>query len=165
VPGPSDVTTHDILYSVGNPTGSLRYLPRGPEADSLLATAGENGGPIGARVLWKIGVDGTLYGEPGWNVERSIENGYGQPQDRLWPWPNEAVIKAEFAAYGGGGLLGARGFAAPGNGLYGGPRTLTSYIWEFLGSACPVTICSGAIFVDGFESGTPAPARSLESPR
>jgi len=44
-------------------------------------------------VLWKIGLDGTLYGEPG-------------------------------------------------NGLYGGPITLTSYIWEYLGSACPATICS-----------------------
>lgn len=154
VPGPGDVTTHDILYSAGNPSGSLRYLPRGPEAGSLLATAGENAGRIGARVLWKIGVDGTLYGEPGWNVERSPENGYGGPQDRLWPWPNEAVIKTEFAAYSGGGLPGARGFAAPGNGLYGGPRTLTSYVWEYLGSACPVTICpGGVIFVDGFQSG------------
>jgi hypothetical protein len=153
-PGTGDITTHDILYSPANPGGSLRFLPRGPEAGSLLATAGEGGGRVGARVLWKIGVDGTLHGEPGWNVERSPENGYGGPQDRLWPWPNEAIIKAELAAYSGPGLPGPRGFAAPGNGLYGGPITLTSYIWEYLGSACPAEVCStGQLFLDGFESG------------
>lgn len=153
-PGTSDVTTHDILYSDANPSGSLRFLPRGPEDGSLLATAGQDGGPMGARVLWKIGLDGTLYGEPGWNVVRSPENGYGAAEDRLWPFPNEAIIRAEFAAYAGGGLPGARGFAAPGNGLYGGPRTLTSYVWEYLGSPCPPAVCPGApLFADGFESG------------
>ena len=30
---------------------------------------------------------------------------------------------------------------APGNGLYGGPITLTSYIWEYLGNPCPVGVC------------------------
>lgn len=153
-PGTSDVTTHDILYSDANPSGSLRFLPRGPEDGSLLATAGQDGGPMGARVLWKIGLDGTLYGEPGWNVVRSPENGYGAAEDRLWPFPNEAIIRAEFAAYAGGGLPGARGFAAPGSGLYGGPRTLTSYVWEYLGSPCPPAVCPGApLFADGFESG------------
>ncbi|UXI66143.1 hypothetical protein [Tahibacter amnicola] len=151
-PGAGDVTTHNIVYSPTNPGGSLRFLPRGPEDASPLATAGTAGGRIGARLLWKIGVDGTLYGEPGWNVERSPQNGYGRPEDRLWPFPNEAVIKAEFAAYSGGGLPGARGFAAPGLGLYGGPRTLSSYIWEYLGSPCPSSACSvEAIFADGFE--------------
>jgi hypothetical protein len=148
-PGVGDITNHNILYSVANPGGSLRYLPRGPEPGSLLASAGDNGGRVGARVLWKIGLDGTLYGEPGWNVERSPENGYGRPEDSLWPWPNENIIKAEFAAYSGGGLPGARGFAAPGNGLYGGPITLSSYIWEYLGSPYPIDV----IFRNGFDPG------------
>ena len=153
VPGANDVTTHNIVYSAANPQGSLRYLPRGPEGGSVLATAGSGEGRIGARLLWKIGVDGTLYGEPGWNVERSPENGYGGSQDRLWPFPNQAVIRAEFAAYNGPGLPGARGFAAPGNGLYGGPRTLTSYIWEYLGSPCPESACPvTTLFTDGFEN-------------
>ncbi len=32
-------------------------------------------------------------------------------------------------------------FAANGSGFYGGPITLTSYIWEKLGTACPTHIC------------------------
>ena len=144
VPGPHDITSQNIVYHpTGNPNGSLKYLPRGPEPGSALASAGENGGRVGAQVLWKIGLDGTLYGEPGWNIVRSPENGYGRPEDRLWPWPNEAAIKAAMAAYNKGGLSGPRGFAAPGNGLYGGPRTLTSYIWEYLGAPCPQDICGG----------------------
>lgn len=123
---------------------NLKYLPRGPEAGSPLATAGEGGGRVGAQVMWKIGLDGTLWGEPGWNLVRSPENGYGRPEDLLWPWPNEDIIKSDFAAYPGpSSLPGARGFAAPGNGLYGGPKTLTSYIWEYLGYGCPIDICRG----------------------
>ena len=130
--GAHDITTHNPIYNAStNPTGSLKYLPRGPEAGSVLATAGAQGGGIGAQVLWKIGVDGSLYGEPGWNTVRSSENGYGGQADLLWPFPNEAVIKADMASYVGPGLSGTRGFCAAGNGLYGGPRTLTSYIWEY----------------------------------
>ena len=143
--GARDITNHSIIYGAStNPSGSLRYLPRGPETGSLLASAGENGSRIGAQVVWKIGLDGTLYGEPGWNTVRSPENGYGRPEDRLWPFPNEAVIKTEMAAYNGAGLSGTRGFSAPGNGLYGGPRTLTSYIWEYLGNPCPSDVCSSS---------------------
>jgi hypothetical protein len=142
LPGVNDITTHDVLFhETTNPFGSLKYLPRGPEDGSLLATAGENASRVGAQVLWKIGLDGTLYGEPGWDVVRSPENGYGRDEDRLWPFPNEAVIKAEMGSYSGPGLPGARGFAAPGTGLYGGPTTLTSYIWEYLGHPCPPDVC------------------------
>jgi hypothetical protein len=141
--GANDITNHNILYSgTTNPAGSLRYLPRGPETGSRLATAGDTGGRVGAQVLWKIGVDGTVYGEPGWNTVRGPENGYGRAEDKLWPFPNEAAIKADMASYNRGGLSGTRGFSAPGNGLYGGPRTLTSYIWEYLGSPCPSDVCA-----------------------
>jgi hypothetical protein len=142
-PGPNDITNVNIVYNpTTNPGGPLKYLPRGPEAGTSLTTAGQNGDRVGAEVIWKTGLDGTLYGEPGWDVVRSPENGYGRPEDRLWPFPNEAAIKSDMAAYSGGGLDGARGFAAPGNGLYGGPRTLTSYIWEYLGAPCPDEVCS-----------------------
>ena len=130
-PGANDITNVNIVGSV------LKYLPRGPEPGTPLETGGQGGGRIGARVMWKYGVDGTLYGEPGYKVLRSPENGYGRAEDRLWPFPNEAVIKAQLGSYSGGGLPGPRGFAAPGNGLYGGPRTLTSYIWEYLGAPMP----------------------------
>ena len=76
-------------------------------------------------------MSGTLYGEPG----------YDQLTDEpLWPFPNEDVIKAKMSAWDG--LNDARrGFCAEGNGLYGGPLTLTSYIWEYLGNPCPADIC------------------------
>ena len=99
-PGAHDLTTHNVLYKAGtNPGGSLKYLPRGAEAGSVLATAGTGGKRIGAQVLWKIGVDGTLYGQPGWNTVRDASSGYGAAADRLWPFPNEARIKSDMASY------------------------------------------------------------------
>lgn len=70
----------------------------------------------------------------------------------LWPWPHEDRIKADFqqsfqnipAQY----KNTARGFAASGSGLYGGPITLTSYIWEYLGSPCPQDICNGVLDIN-----------------
>ncbi len=53
----------------------------------------------GATILKRIGVSGTLHGEPG----------FGEVTDEsLWPWPNEARIKADFdevrPAFGGKSL-------------------------------------------------------------
>jgi hypothetical protein len=143
-PGAHDIVSHNVIYkTTTNSGGSLKYLPRGPESGSTLSAAGQGGGRIGAQVLWKIGVDGTLYGENGYNTVRSPANGYGSSTDSLWPFPNEAMIKSDMASYSGSGSVGTRGFAANGNGLYGGPLTLTSYIWEYLGNACPADICGG----------------------
>ena len=122
-------------------TNSLKYLPR-IEAGSDLSGKASDGGSIGATILKKIGISGTLYGEAGWDTLTS---------ENLWPFPNEDVIKTETksfykapgAAYAGSPLMsGNRGFAADGNGLYGGPITLTSYIWEYLGNPCPSDICN-----------------------
>jgi hypothetical protein len=122
----------------GNNNPALKYLPR-IEPDSDLSGAGSDGGDIGANILYKIGVDGTLWGEAGWN-ETTAES--------LWPFPNEDVIKEKMAEYtyddGSGGepeISGERGFCSDGDGLYGGPITLTSYIWEYLGNECPEEIC------------------------
>jgi hypothetical protein len=93
----------------------LKYLPR-IEAGSLLATAGAARGQAGARVTKRIGTSGTLYGEPGYDIVST--------QD-LWPWPNEARIKTDFADYS------SRGFSA-------GSKSLTDYIWGYLGNASPV---------------------------
>ncbi len=57
----------------------------------------------------------------------------------LWPWPYEDRIKSDMRQ--GTGEDPHRGFAADGTGLYGGPITLTSYIWEYTGTACPPDIC------------------------
>lgn len=115
-----------------NPTGALKYITR-IEPGSNLVGIGQNGENIGATLQYMIGTPGTLWGEAGYDVVQSTP---------MWPFPNEAVIKAKMATYTYPGLSGARGFAAPGTGLYGGPVTLTSYIWEYLGNACPPEICA-----------------------
>lgn len=113
-----------------NPANSgLLYLPR-IEAGSYLKTAGESGTQIGAEIVNKVGVSGTLYGETGWNTLTS---------DPLWPFPNEDLIKADFASYSGPGPAGARGFAA-GTSIDDSPQTLTKYIWEYLGNQIPAEI-------------------------
>ena len=92
-----------------------------------------------AVILKRIGEAGTFYGEPGWDTVTNED---------LWPWPYEDEIKSVFAqpnptpsGYTPQGNNAARGFAAYGNGLYGGAITLTSYIWEYLGNPCPNNYC------------------------
>ncbi len=129
---------HTIFSS--NP--NLRYIPRIESDNAVLHGTASDGGDKGANILKKIGVSGTLWGEPGYN---QVTN------DNLWPWPYESTIKRDFKSYTytgprddntTGTLSGNRGFASDGNGLYGGPITLTSYIWEYLGNPCPSEICN-----------------------
>jgi hypothetical protein len=105
-------------------SAGLMYLPR-TETGSALKNAG-----IGANVISKIGVDGTLYGETGYNTTTT---------NPLWPWPNEARIKIDMAS------VSTRGFAATGKQLNGTDNiTLTSYIWEYLGNQMPSDIYSSS---------------------
>lgn len=130
-PGP-----HDHCAENGNEldpfASGLRYLPR-VEAGSALLTVGENGGRVGAEVLNKIGVDGTLQDEPGWD---QVTN------EPLWPFPNEDRIRDDMASYSGPGAPGARGFAT-GTSLDGKPQTLTKYVWEYLGNPIPPEVYAG----------------------
>jgi hypothetical protein len=120
---------------VANP--QLKYLTREEPGTPVYGTASD-GGNVGATILYQIGTTGTLWGDPGYDTTTSTS---------LWPFPNEAVIKTDMASFSmtnpiaGGTISGARGFAAPGTGLYGGPITLTSYVWEALGYPCPAGIC------------------------
>ena len=114
-------------------TASLRYLPR-IEPGSPLEDGRAGRGAIGAEVMFKTGATGSLYGEAGFDQKTS---------EPLWPFPNEAQIKADMAAYNGPGAVGARGFAA-GNSLDGTPQTLTKYVWEYLGNRIPADIYAGA---------------------
>ena len=116
--GPHSLTAVDPL---SHGLGSLVDI----DAGSTLATAGQGGGRIGARVLTTIGVSGTLHGEAGWDQDT------GEP---LWPYPNEDQIREacrQFsmpagAAYAGSPAIdGQRGFCAPG-------QTLTNYILNYL---------------------------------
>ena len=115
----------------GLPTVSL-VKPAVPPANLLNNTPG-------AVILKRYGVTGTRWGEPGYN-QLTTED--------LWPWLYQDKIKAVFreannvpAGNNPPTNNTLRGFAANGNGLYGGPITLTSYIWEMTGTPCPSTIC------------------------
>jgi len=93
----------------------------------------------GAIIVKRYGVSGTRWGEAGYDQLTS---------ENLWPWPYQDKIKAVFreANEPPPGNRPAtnntrRGFAADGNGLNGRPITLTSYLWEYLGTPCPATYC------------------------
>ncbi len=104
------------------------------ESGSTLKTAGSGGGQIGAEIMKKYGTDGTLYGESGYNTLTAVD---------LWPFPNEAIIKAKMSVYDrvdpydsitpDTPVDGDRGFCADG-------ETLTKYIWEYLGNTIPSDI-------------------------
>lgn len=100
----------------------LKYITR-VEPGSSASGSGAGGANRGATVVQRY-QNGVLTTQP------------------LWPWPNEARIKADFQTdFGLPGAGPLRGFAATGNGLRGTPITLTSYVWEFLGNPCPTDIC------------------------
>ncbi|MBN1227373.1 MAG: Ig-like domain-containing protein, partial [Deltaproteobacteria bacterium] len=122
IPGTGEVVNIDPL------TNGLSYIPR-VEDSSPLKTLGRSGTQVGAQIVKRIGVSGRLYGESGWDT---ITN------ENLWPWPNEDILKSKISSYNLHEVNGKRGFCSDGNGLYGGPITLTSYIWEYLGNPCPI---------------------------
>jgi hypothetical protein len=117
-------------------TSGLLYLPR-IEAGSTLKTAGPSKARIGADLTYQYGKSGTLWGEAGYNLLQDGTN--GQAVAKLWPFPNEDVIKAKLAEYSNHGVKGARGFCA-GTSKDGTPQTLTKYIWEYLGNQIPSDI-------------------------
>ncbi|MBI5783103.1 MAG: Ig-like domain-containing protein [Gammaproteobacteria bacterium] len=103
-------------------TPSLKYITR-IESGSLLNGKGAGGADIGANVLYRYGIDGSRFSEANYNTLTSAA---------LWPWPNEDRIKREMCANT------ARGFCSTSQRLGNlGPVTLTTYIWEYLGSPIP----------------------------
>lgn len=105
----------------------LQYLPRAEE--SALAS---DGGFRGATIQYRRGVSGTLFGESGWDT---------LTEEPLWPFPQEGAIQEAMSNWDGQNDP-TRGLCADDIGLYGGPVTLTSYIWEYLGNTCPADICA-----------------------
>ena len=118
--------THDMFHDPG-----LKYICR-LEDDSPLKGTAADGGDRGANIFYRRGVSGTLWGEPGFD---QLTN------EPLWPFPNENTIKAMMSSWNGQNDA-QRGFCEVGTGLYGGPITLTSYIWEYLGYPCPEDVCN-----------------------
>lgn len=134
--GTNDITGINPVWSESNSAGALKYIVR-TETGNSLASLGSTSNQIGANAITLIGSAGTLWGETGYDTDT---------EESMWPFPNESLIKTKMAAYSGGGVSGARGFAASGTRLDGGALTLTSYIWEYLGNQIPCSIygnCGG----------------------
>jgi len=123
-----------ISGTPGNGIPALKYPIKIEDGSNLDGTASDNG-DRGATILNKIGIDGSLWGDQGYN-EISEES--------LWPFPNEDLIKQTMQSYSydNGNLTGNRGFAdstaKQRNGI--DDVTLTSYIWEYLGNPIPCEI-------------------------
>jgi len=114
---PVNVVAGDPLSS-----GAIKYITR-VESGSLLSAAGFGGSDLGPTILYRYGTDGTRHGQAGYNTLTST---------KLWPWPNEARIKAEMCANT------TRGFCSTGKRRDGvNPVTLTSYVWEAAGHPMP----------------------------
>jgi Right handed beta helix region/Protein of unknown function (DUF1565) len=129
----TSVTSSSGDITATNPLagGGLTYLPRIESAGSFHGAAND-GGDIGATVLYQYGVSGTFYGDSGYNTLTTTA---------LWPWPDESIIKTFFINFGtgAGSPANVRGFCS-GNSLDGTSQTLTKYVWEYLGSQIPASI-------------------------
>ena len=115
--GRGDYGKHAILR---DPLKSGLFYPCRIEPESLLSTSGSEGGICGPTILKKIGVSGTLYGEPGWDVVT---------KENLWPFPNQERIQ-ELMRKTVDGVSGIYGFCQEG-------QTLTNYIWGYFGNTVP----------------------------
>ena len=91
-------------------SGGLKYLAR-IEAASRLKKAGEGGRQVGAQIVHRIGVNGSMFDDPGFDTETN---------DSLWPWPLEDRLRSDLCADGIN-----RGFCAK-------DISLTDYIWNYL---------------------------------
>lgn len=111
-------------------SGSTNYTNSSITPDCMvdvtgITSNGNDGAPRGAVILKRMGTDGTLLGETGWNTLSSVD---------LWPWPNELVIKT-VAAWPDEGAWAtamsanteARGFAS-----ISGDYPLTTYINDWI---------------------------------
>lgn len=94
-------------------SGTLKY-PTRIEGGSALSGQGANGEDIGANVVYRYGADDSFWGDAGYNALTA---------GPLWPWPNQARIRAEMCA------TTTRGFCAA--------TSLSSYIWGAAGGASP----------------------------
>lgn len=130
-------TAIDPEWTVGNPTGSLKY-PIRIESGSNLSGLGSGGTDIGASIVNRIGTDGTFYGETGYNTDTGIS---------LWPFPHEDTIKTQMSTYNNpSGPSATRGFCGY-SGKDGVHNTLTTYIWEYLGNQIPAEIYGGGVSI------------------
>lgn len=123
----ADVTMDHLELTNNGGDGFADYEPANLTiSDSVI----NNNGGVGLRTVTgvnnnvsgagptidkRIGVSGTLYGEPGYNTVTG---------DDLWPFPNEDQIKADLCS------VTSRGLCSTSN-------SLTEYLWNLIGRAPP----------------------------
>ncbi len=129
VPGGIGQNSTASINPLTNALTNLVKIEDGSELDG----AADNGGDIGATIVKRIGVSGTVYGEMGWNTLTNED---------LWPFPNEDQMRSDMRAFsraageafaGSPAMSGDRGFCA-------NDQTLTTYIWEYLGNQASVSL-------------------------
>lgn len=81
-----------------------------------------SGAQVSAQTVQRVSASGSLFDETGYNT---LTN------ESLWPWPNEARIKADMSAVldESGITIGARGFGHTNN-----LTSFTDYICSYLGT-------------------------------
>ncbi|MHB8893948.1 MAG: hypothetical protein ACYC99_02065 [Candidatus Geothermincolia bacterium] len=126
VGGTGDVTNVDPYDGVPGSGRKILKYPNMIEKNTDYSSTGSGGSVIGAVILKRYGVSGTMYGEAGYN-QLTAED--------LWPFPFEDEIRSDFRTYNVGGTdktapLGDRGFCAEG-------KSLTHTIWGALGNIVP----------------------------
>lgn len=137
--GPVDVN-NNIFYNNGGGVGSVGSCDNNLFNNSGTPPAGcTNSSTENPNIKWLprspvAGKGATI--EKRYNI--SEVNGkfmVTESTQKLWPWPYEDLIKQDMCE----GVT---------KGWCGTNKTLTQYVWEYLGTPCPTDICSG----------TPAPA-------
>lgn len=129
--GGSITNATEVNNSTTGVVGDFQYILRSPYATR------------GATIEKQMGVTGTFWGDTDWNTLTGTD---------LWPWPYETNIRNLFiesntppAGTDPTTNDTTRGFCASG-------KTLTSYIWEYLGNPSPYgsstqSTISGAVTV------------------
>jgi Putative Ig domain./Fibronectin type III domain. len=136
----SFVGTGSVPSGIGNNSSNpnLLYIVQTTDTGT-----GESGQKRGATIDKRYGVDGTCYGETGYDVLTNED---------LWPFPYEENIRSLFrekdsftyssTTWDGSSYnvvqVETRGFCTDG-------QTLTKYIWEYLGNPIPAEIYSGGV--------------------
>lgn len=150
--GSTDGYTHADRNLIINGSTADIIEGTGSDANSSYATASAAGlqyivrssvSGKGATIEYKRGVDETFYGDTGYDDLTS---------NKLWPFPNEDTIKSLFSEsntpHSGASPTTntvTRGFCSTGKQLNGSDDvTLTSYIWEYIGTQIPSDIYGGS---------------------
>lgn len=100
---------------------SIKY-PTRIETGSALKGTGSGSTDYGANLVFQYGTSGTFTTDASSNTLSSTA---------LWPWPNEDRIRTEMCS-------------TVSTNWCAGSKTLTTYVWEFLGNTIPSDIYGGS---------------------